>query len=213
MRLYYFPIAPNPTKVRLYLSEKSSLGHPIELAEEVVVSLAEGEQRSPEHLARNPFGALPVLELDDGSHLHESLPIIEYLEERFPDGPMIGTTPEDRARVRQLERIAETRGLAPLARLVHATNSPLGRPPKPEVAEEARTSLPSGFAYLDQLLADGRPFLAGERPTIADCTLAAGLQFARFGGCGDALTDGYERIERWDAAYRARPEAEGILLQ
>lgn len=213
MKLFYFPIAPNPTKVRLYLAEKASLGHPIAFDEEVVVSLIEGEQKTADHLGRNPFGTLPVLELDDGSFLHESLTIIEYLEERFPEGPMIGTTPEERAHVRQLERIADTRGLTLLGRLVHATNSPLQRPPKPEVAADIREALPRGLRYLDGLLSDGRPFLAGERPTIADCTLAAGLQFARFGGCADDVPADCKHLRRWDEAYRARPEAEGILIQ
>jgi hypothetical protein len=78
VKLYIFPIAPNPTKVRLYLSEKAAGGAVIDLPQ-IMVDLREGEQKRPEHLARNPFGKLPVLELDDGSHLIESLAIIEYL--------------------------------------------------------------------------------------------------------------------------------------
>ncbi len=66
MKLYFFPFAPNPTKVRLYIAEKRERGAAIEL-EEVLVNLVEGEQNGPEHLARNPRGALPVLELDSGS--------------------------------------------------------------------------------------------------------------------------------------------------
>jgi len=76
MLLYVFPIAPNPTRVRLYLAEKQAAGARIEL-EQVNVNLREGQQRSPEHLARNPFGRLPVLELADGTHLTESLTIIQ----------------------------------------------------------------------------------------------------------------------------------------
>jgi len=212
MRLYYFPVAPNPTKVRLYLSEKASAGGAIPLDDEVV-SLPEGEHRSEAHRRRSPFGKVPALELDDGSFLHESLAIIEYLEERFPEPPLIGTTPEERARVRQLERIAELRGLVPLARLVHATRSPLGLPPNPAVAASAREGLPASLSYLDEELSDGRAFLAGERPTIADCTLAAGLQFARFGEVVGDLLEETPHLRRWDAAYRARPEAEGILIR
>ena len=61
MKLYVFPVAPNPTRVRLYLAEKREAGGAIEL-EEARVSLPRSEQKSPEHLARNPFGRLPVLE-------------------------------------------------------------------------------------------------------------------------------------------------------
>ncbi len=92
MKLYIFPVAPNPTKVRLYLAEKSAGGAEISLTE-VTVNLREGEQNRVEHLARNSFAKLPVLELDDGTHLIESLAIIEYLEELHPHPPMMGATP------------------------------------------------------------------------------------------------------------------------
>jgi glutathione S-transferase len=208
MKLYVFPIAPNPTKVRLYLAEKAALGAKIEIAE-VTVDLRQGEQRSAEHRSRNPFGRLPVLELDDGTHLIESLAIIEYLEELHPDPPMIGRDPLERARVRELERIAELGVLFPAARIVHATNSPLGLPPVPQMAEHFRNVLPDALGVLEQRLADGRPFVAGERPTIADCTLQAALQFARFGGV--EIDPRFSNLARWDREYRERPAVRGVL--
>ena len=208
MKLYVFPIAPNPTRVRLYLAEKRAAGAELELAE-VTVDLRSGEQRKPEHLARNPLGRLPVLELDDGSFLTESLAIVEYLEERWPEPPLIGRSPEERARVRELERIAELGALSPIARIVHATRSPLGLPPSPELARAAQAVLPEGLARLDAVLADGRPFLAGERPTVADCTLAAAFQFGRFFGVERPA--GYARLDGWDERYRARASAKSVL--
>ena len=208
MELYVFPIAPNPTRVRLYLAEKRAAGGGPELPE-VTVDLRSGEQRKPEHLARNPLGRLPVLELDDGSFLTESLAIIEYLEERWPEPPLIGRTPEERARVRELERIAELGALGPIARIVHSTRSPLGLPASPELARAAQAVLPEGLARLDAALADGRPFLAGERPTLADCTLAAAFQFGRFFGVEQPA--GYPQLERWDERYRARAPAKSVL--
>jgi glutathione S-transferase len=209
MKLYVFPVAPNPTKVRLYLAEKRAAGAPLDV-EERPVDLTKGEQRSPEHLARNPRGTLPVLELDDGSHLTESLAIIEYLEELCPRPAMLGETALERARTREVERMADLGVLIAAARVVHATKSPLGLPPAPEVASRARTMLLGTLEILDALLSDGRPLLAGERPTIADCTLAAALQFARFGGMHAA--DEFEHVRRWDAAYRQRPAAQRVLL-
>jgi glutathione S-transferase len=208
MKLYYFQVAPNPTKVRLYLAEKAAAGTPIEV-EPVIVSLAEGEQKSPEHLARNPLGRLPVLELGDGSYITESLAIIEYLEELHPDPPMIGSTAVERARVRELERIVDLGVLLHTAMIVHTTNSPLGWPPLPETANLLRLGLPPYLAELDRRLADGRPFLAGERPTIADCTLQAALQFGRFGKV--ELDPQYEQVVRWDHDYRARPCVQNVL--
>ncbi|MHA7836778.1 MAG: glutathione S-transferase family protein [bacterium] len=210
MKLYTFPVAPNPTKVRLYLAEKRAGGAGIEV-EEVTVRLVDGEQRRPEHLARNPFGKLPVLETERGDFLFESLPIIDFFEELHPDPPLFGDTPLSRARARQIERLADLGVLIPIARIVHTTRSPLGLPPNPEVAEYFRSQLPAGLDYLDALLEDDRSFLAGERVTVADCTLAAGLHFGRFRELD--FLEGHDRLRAWDERYRARPEVEGILLR
>jgi len=208
MKLYVFPVAPNPTKVRLYLAEKTAGGALIDLPQ-VTVNLLKGEQREPVHLARNPFGRLPVLELDDGSYLLESLAIIEYLEECYPDPPMLGRTALERARVRELERIAELGVLLPVGRIIHATNSPLGLAPNPAVAAHFRSALPEALRVLDARLSDGRPFAAGDRPSIADCTLAAAFQFARFGGV--EIDPGFQNLAQWDTRYRERPIAKSVL--
>jgi glutathione S-transferase len=209
MKLYFFPIAPNPTKVRLYLAEKAEGGCAIPL-EEVVVNLIAGEQKSDAHFARNPFGKLPVLELEDGSFIRESLSIIQYLEDLYPEPPLIGADPRERARVRDLERVAEQGVLASVARIVHATDSPLGLASNPAVADFFRELLPPNLAFLEAALVEGGPFIAGERPTIADCTLAAALQFGRFRKL--EFLDDYEHLARWDAFYRERPAAKAVLV-
>jgi len=208
MRLYVFQIAPNPTRVRLYLAEKAAAGGDIELPQ-VSVNLVKGEHKSPEHLARNPLGRLPVLELDDGTFLTESKVIVEYLEELHPEPSLMGSTPEERARVRELERLAEVGVLYPVACIVHTTNSPLGLPSIPEVAALFRGGLPSVLSVLDDRLSDGRSFLAGDHPTIADCTLQAGLQFGRFGEVGIDLP---EHLSRWDRNYREREPVRSVLV-
>lgn len=208
MKLYFFPVAPNPTKVRLYLAEKRAAGGDLQIAEELV-DLTKGEQRKPEHLARNPRAALPVLELDDGSHLTESLAIIEYIEELVPHPALLGDTPLARARIREIERIVDLGVLIAAARVVHSTKSPLGLPPSPEIAKHFSETLQRTLAFLDERLADGRPFLAGEAVSVADCTLAAGLQFGRFGGV--SLSPDLTHLIRWDARYRARPAAKQVL--
>ncbi len=198
MKLYCFPVAPNPTRLRVYLAEKG-----IEVPE-VLVSLPKGEQKHPEHLARDPQGKLPVLELDDGSYLTESLPIIEYFEELHPEPPMIGRDPVERARVRAVERIAEMNALLPIARYIHATNSPLGLPPNPALAEEAGKGMTTGLRLLDDIV-DDRPFVAGDTPTIADCTLFAAFFFADFGKV--AIPAEHRNLARWHAAWKERPSA------
>ena len=85
MKLYMVPLAPNPTKVMLYIAEREELGTQMDI-EQIMVNTLKGKHREPEHLARNPFGTLPVLELDDGSYLIESLGIMNYLEEKYEGG-------------------------------------------------------------------------------------------------------------------------------
>jgi glutathione S-transferase len=201
VKYYYFPIAPNPTRLRIYLAEKG-----IELEGELV-SLLEKKQKSQEHVQRHPLGKLPVLELDDGSFLTESTAIIEYLEELYPEPPMIGRTPEERARTRELDRLADLGVLIAFARAVHATNSPLGLPPIPEVAEHSLAAAPPVLAILDRRLAD-HAYLGGERPCIADCTLRAGYGFAEFGKID--VPRGFAHIDRWRADMDARPSVQSL---
>ena len=209
MKLYAFPVAPNPTRIRLYLAEKREAGAEFDI-EEVTVNLREKEQQSAEHRRRNPLAKLPVLEIEDGVYLTESLAIIEYLEELAPDPPMIGATPVARARTRELERIIEIGVLRPIGEIVHATVSPLGFPPNPSVAKHFRSLLPKNLAIVEARLCDGRPLLMGDQPSIADCTLAAALQFGRMGKVD--LDPAYENIARWDVAFRDRLSAKQVLL-
>ncbi len=208
MKLYMVPLAPNPTKVMLYIAEREALGASLGI-EQIVVNTLKGRHREPEHLARNPFGTLPVLELDDGGYLIESLAIMEYLEERFPQGALMGADPEQRARARDLERVVELRIAIPMGGYVHAKKSPLGLPPDPVLAQSIEDKLQAPLNHLESLLADGRPLLMGERPSIADCTLQAALQFLRFIEA-DLIGD-RPRLRAWDERYRQRPAAKAVL--
>ena len=208
MKLYMVPAAPNPTKVTLYVAEKAAAG--VELGiEQIVINTLQGAQKSSEHLARNPFGTIPVLEVTDGEYLIESLAIIEYLEELFPEASMWGRDALERAHARDVERIADGKVLVQIARYVHATRSPLGLPPNPAAADDALRALSSALGFLESLLADGRSLLLGEDVTVADCTLQDAFQFMRFGKA-ELIADHPNLID-WDVRYRKRPAAIGVL--
>jgi len=208
MKLYMVPLAPNPTKVMLYIAERAEMGTQMNI-EQIVVNTVKGRHREPEHLARNPFGTVPTLELDDGSYLVESLAIIEYLEDRFPFGGLLGDDAETRGRARDVERIVDLRIAGPMGTYGHAKNSPLGRPPNPELAQRMEDSVQTPLDYLESLLGDDRPLLLGERVSIADCTLQASLQFLRY---VEADLFGERPLLRaWDERYRARPAAQNVL--
>src|SRR4051812_13940173 len=108
MKLYN-SVGPNPHVVRVFLAEKS-LSIPIEK-----VDVRHAENRQPPFLARNPHGQVPVLELDDGSHISEITAICEYLEDIHPTPALIGTTPQQKAECRMWTRRVDLNICEPLA--------------------------------------------------------------------------------------------------
>ena len=180
--------APNPRKVRIYLAEK---GLTIPIKE---LNLRAGEQRTPEFLQKNPFAGVPILELDDGTVIAESLAIMEYLEELYPNPPLIGATPVARALVRMWERRCEIGVYLSASRM--ALN-------KGEVSEHARKTLVARLALINDGLA-GREWLAGQF-SIADIMLFIGLETAQHGQF--ALDPAWTNISRWYAAMKARPSS------
>ena len=200
MKIYDFVGAPNPKKLRVYLAEKD-LKVPTEQ-----VSIVTGENRTPEFLKKNPLGGLPVLGLDDGSYLTESLAIMEYFEELHPNPPMIGTTSLERARVRALERICEIGVLLRVGTIFQNSHPFMAGRVKQsaDAAETARTQMTASLKVIDEKIGQ-RPFVAGERPTIADCTLLAALEFGEFAGV--PLDPAFANVTRWYTDFKKRPSA------
>ena len=200
MKIYDFVGAPNPKKLRVYLAEKG-----IKVPTEAV-DIVSGQNRQPEFLKKNPLGGLPVLELDDGSHLPESLAIIEYFEELHPEPAMIGKTPLERAKVRALERICELGVMTNVGTIFQNTHPFMAGRLKqsPDTAENARTRLAGTLKALDEKIGT-KKFVAGDKPTIADCTLLAALEFAEFAGV--PLDPAFANVTRWYADFKKRPSA------
>ena len=166
MRLLDFPQAPNPRRVRIFVAEKG-----IDLPT-VPVDVPGGENRGADFLAKNPWGGLlPVLELDDGTHLAESVAICRYLEALHPDPPLLGVDAQDAAVVEMWNRRMELelfRNVGDYFR--NSANFFADRFVQHEAsAEQARRFAVERMGWLDASLAD-RPFVAGERFTIADIT-------------------------------------------
>lgn len=200
MKLYANINASNCRRVIIYLAMK---GLKLELVD---VDLAAGQNKTPEFLAKNPAGLIPVLELDDGSTLPESSVIVEYLEERYPERPMMGRTPEARAKVRALERIASDLSVLTPVLFQHSHPRFAGRLKQySEVAEAMRPLVDKQLGVLERHLGS-KPFLAGDLPTTADITLFTLFQFCRerldapFGKEHPGLDAWYERFSRLPGA-------------
>jgi glutathione S-transferase len=203
MKLYQDPRAPNPRRVRIFLHEKGLLGQ-VELVE---VSINAMQHLAPEHLARHPLGLVPVLELDDGRQLRESVAICRWFEEQHPEPNLFGADAWERAVVEQWNRHAELELLFPVAQVFRNTHDFWkGRIDQaPEFGAIMRKRLDERMAWLDGELA-GRPYLAGERFTIADITALCALDFAKVSGVRvDPATQ--PNLERWRQSVAGRPSA------
>ena len=208
MQLYMVPLAPNPVKVMLYMAEREAMGVSFNI-ENIIINTHKGIHKMPEHLARNPFGALPVLETDEGNYIRESRAIIDYLEDAFPEQKLFSANINERAMQRDMERICDVRLAEYLGVWVHAYKSPIGLPPNPERASELEERMQPAFSFLNDVLSDGRGFVCGDKASPADCTLQAFLNFMRFTG-GNLIAD-YPHLTNWDNAYRARPHIADII--
>ena len=200
MKLYDSKMAPNPRRVRIFLAEKG-----IEIPTEQV-DLGKGETRQPAFLARNPLGGVPVLELDDGSVIAESVAICRYVEELHPAPPLLGTDAKDRALVEMWQRRAENevfRNVTGCFQNTHAFFA--GRIEQvPEYGEVCRKSARARLTWLDRELA-AHPFLAGDRYSIADITLLCAIDFGRV--VDIRIAPEQKHLLRWYEAVSSRTSA------
>jgi len=205
MRIYD-SFGPNPRALRMVLLEKG-LAFPT-----VPVDLLGGENRRAPYTDRNPGGQVPALELDDGRTIGETVAIFELLEEKYPRPALIGTTPEDRAETRMWTRRIElgiTEHLYNAFR--YAEGLELFRPRMrvlPEAADGLKAVVRDKLAWLDALL-PGKPFIAGDRFTIADVVLYVALDFGA--SVGQPLDPGLPRVAAWFARVADRPSAAASL--
>ena len=199
-------LSPAPRAVRMYLAEKE-ITLPVRQ-----MDVFAGENRQAPYLAHNPAGQTPALLLEDGTCIAESVAIIEYIEERHPDPPLIGATPEQRAITRQWRlrvELAITENIHNAYHYAEGLARFRGRiPVAPEAADGLKRVAHDRIAWLDGML-DGSAFLAGDRFTIADIWLYVWLDFA------DSVDQPFDRnlrnVTPWFARIAARASAAASL--
>lgn len=197
---FYNSIGPNPRVVTMFMAEKG-IAIP-----EVTIDLRGGEnRRAPYNVDVNPAGQTPALELDDGSVLTEVTAICEYLDERFPEIPLIGSTAEERATTRMWTRRIDLKICEPLTNGFRFSEGlPLFESRMrvlPEAAVGLKAIARDGIQWLDPLIA-GRNFIAGGRLSLADVMLFAFLDFGA--GVGQPIDPGCIHVQRWYEAMKAR---------
>jgi glutathione S-transferase len=202
MKLYSLKNAPNPRRVRIFLAEKRVVV-PIEEIEDVETGL----HRTPEFRAKNSLAQLPVLELDDGTTLTESVAICRYFEETVPEPPLFGRSTIERAQVEMWNRRMEIELLLPVIDVfVHTHPFWTGkREQMPDWGIKRRAHLVERMRWLDNELKD-RPFIGIDRYNIADITAQVALLTAR-GACGLPIPEDHKNLTRWWGAVSRRPTA------
>jgi glutathione S-transferase len=199
---------PNAARIRIVLAAKG-LESQVEF---VTVDLIAAEQKQPRFLRMNPIGKTPVLELDDGEFISECTAITEYLDNLDGRPVLTGTTPREKAMIHMMQRRVEILLLDPVDDYFHYAIQGLGPALLPwrmpdwkgakEWAERRGRYAVANLPYFDELLA-GRPWLAGERFSMADITLFAALAFLTGAGLPPAAD--LAAIHRWQERVNALP--------
>jgi glutathione S-transferase len=203
VKLYTYPGAPNPRRVHIYLAEKG-IDIPFE-----TVDIMKRENRQPAFLEKvNALGGLPVLELDDGTHIAESVAICRYFEALHPEPPLFGVDAASQGCVEMWLRRVELNLMVPVG-MVWIHGSPLTKAvvakQLPEAAEQNRAVVRRTYRFLDTTLAE-RPYLAGDGFSMADILALCSINFAT--QLNDLPPDpAWVDLARWHQDVSSRPSA------
>ena len=207
MKFYDCATAPSPRRVRIFAAEKG-----IELPT-VQVDLGAGEHFGEAFRAVNPTCTVPVLELDDGTCIHESAAVCRYLEAAHPEPPLMGSTPAEQGVVAMWDHRIEVEGFLAAAEMFrnkargmkdHALPGPDPVAQIPDLAERGRMRVGRFFETLDAQLS-GREFVTGARYTVADVTALVAVDFIH--RLKVETPDPCAAVRRWHEAVSARPSA------
>lgn len=205
MKIWGHKYLGNPVRVSIFAEEKG-----IDM-EFVPVDLFGGEHKTPDFLAKNPTAQVPVLELDDGTYISETVAICRYLERLYPEPPLMGRTPLEEATIEMWNRRIEF-GFADAARQVFRHTSDFVKVLEPvqikEWAELNRPRIISGLEVMEAQLAKER-FIAGPDFTVADIT--AIMPFSILDRIGTGIPDNCPSVRRWHDEVMARPSVAAIL--
>jgi len=201
MKLYDGGRAPNPRRVRIFLAEKG-IHVPTEQ-----IDLGALQQRSDDYTAINPMQRVPALVLDDGTVIAESIAICRYFEAVQPEPLLFGTGALDSALVEMWNRRAELHLFFPVASIfqhLHPAMSRMIDPQVPAWGEANKPRVMQFLEFLDRELKD-RPYVAGERYTVADITALVAVDFMRVSKL--AVPESLGNLQRWHQAVSKRPSA------
>lgn len=202
MKLYESKTAPNARRVRIFLHEKNVDG-----VEFVQLDLQGGENLTKEFRAKNPLAKIPVLELDDGTVISESVAICKYFDELDTENPLFGSNPLQKAIIEQWQRRIELALLMPTGMCFQHTSGYFKDRMNvfPEWGQECGENVKKFLAFLDSHLAKS-DYIAGDEFSVADISALVTIDFNRVNNI--QIEDDQENLKRWYASVSSRPSAQ-----
>jgi glutathione S-transferase len=203
--LYDCATAPSPRRARIFLAEKGVTHNTVQ------VDLRSGEQMGDAYRQINPQGTVPTLRTEDGLLLTDNAAITAYLEAAYPQPPLLGSTPQEKAQVASWQGRVEFEGLMAIAEALRnsapamanrALPGPINYAQIPELAQRGLLRVQQFFVMLNEHLAH-HAFVAGERFSVADITAVVAVDFARV----VKIKPGEEHphLQRWRTVMAQRP--------
>lgn len=202
--LYDCATAPSPRRARILLAEKGITHHTIQ------VDLRTGEQMGDAFRAINPQCTVPALRTEEGAVLTDNAAIAAYIEARYPQPPLMGTTPDDKAEIASWQWRVEFEGLLAIAETLRnsspamanrALPGPVDYAQIPELAQRGQARVQHFFDTLNQRL-EGREFIAANQFSMADITAVVAVDFARVAKVKPG--EQHPHLVRWRAAMGER---------
>ncbi len=203
--LYDCATAPSPRRARIFLAEKG-VTH-----ETVQIDLRSGEQMSEAYRAINPHCTVPALRTEEGNVLTDNAAIAAYLEARYPQPPLMGSTPQDKAEIASWQWRTEFEGLMAIAETLRnsspamanrALPGPVNYAQIPELSARGLARLQQFFNELDTHL-EGRDFIAANQFSVVDVTAVVAVDFARI--VKIKPSEQHPHLLRWRAKMGERP--------
>ena len=201
MKLYDLPASPNARRVRVFIAEK-------QLQINVVpINMMTGENKTEEYLSKNPLGRMPLLELDDGTCIAESIAICRYLENEHPDPPLFGTSSLEQATIEMWQRRMEFQFLNPMINIFRNTHE-MWKDRMiqiPQIAEIESKDVEEKMVWLNREL-EGREYIAGETYSVADITAQCAFVMGK-AAVGIRIPEDLSNLDAWWSRVTSRPTA------
>lgn len=199
MKLYDGGRAPNPRRVRIFFAEKG-----IPLPEIVPIDIGRKEHKSEAFTKLNPAQRLPVLQLDDGTALAETIAICRYVESLHPKPALFGSEPREQALIEMWNRRVELGLFSSVTAVFRHSHPSMAELEEqvPEWAEANREQIDDHLLILELQLSGNR-YLCGETLTVADITAGIAIDFMKPSRI--PLPDDFVNIRRWHGELSARP--------